>query len=85
MFRLTVTDFENLKSHFATSSWGGQRKLPYAFTEHRVLILSSVLLCNLLLKVTLLGAILGTIFFLNIEGLISAYYFLQHGTCDKIT
>jgi phage regulator Rha-like protein len=32
-----------LKSQFATSSWGGRRKLPYVFTEHGVLMLSSVL------------------------------------------
>jgi hypothetical protein len=32
-----------LKSQFATSSWGGRRKPPYAFTEHGVLMLSSVL------------------------------------------
>ncbi len=43
MFRLTKTEFENLKSQIATSSWGGSRKLPYAFTEHSVLMLSSVL------------------------------------------
>jgi phage regulator Rha-like protein len=33
----------NLKSQFATSSWGGRRKLPFAFTEHGVIMLSSVL------------------------------------------
>ena len=32
MFQLTLKEFENLKSQFATSSWGGRRKLPYAFT-----------------------------------------------------
>ena len=33
MFRLCKKEFENLKSQFATSSstWGGRRKLPYAF------------------------------------------------------
>ena len=34
MFQLTENEFQNLKSQFATSSWGGTRKLPYAFTEH---------------------------------------------------
>jgi len=29
----TLNGTENLKSQFATSSWGGKRKLPYAFTE----------------------------------------------------
>lgn len=43
MFQLTELEFENLKSQIATSSWGGSRKLPNAFTEHGVLMLSSVL------------------------------------------
>ena len=43
MFQLTEDEFEILKSHFATSSWGGRRKLPYVFSEHGVLMLSSVL------------------------------------------
>jgi hypothetical protein len=45
VFQLTKGEFENLKSHFATSSsgWGGKRKLPYAFTEHGALMAASVL------------------------------------------
>jgi hypothetical protein len=43
MFQLNEDEFEILKSQFATSSWGGTRKLPYAFTEHGVLQLSNVL------------------------------------------
>lgn len=43
MFQLNEIEYENLKSHFATSSWGGSRKLPYAFTEHGVLQLANVL------------------------------------------
>jgi len=52
MFQLTKEEYENLKSQFATSnlksqivtsSWGGRRKLPIAFTEHGVVMLSSVL------------------------------------------
>ena len=43
MFQLTQTEYDNLKSQFATSSWGGRRKLPFAFTEHGVIMLSSVL------------------------------------------
>lgn len=34
MFQLTADEFESLKSQFATSRWGGRRKLPYAFTEN---------------------------------------------------
>jgi phage regulator Rha-like protein len=43
MFQLTQSEYENLKSQFVTSSWGGRRKLPFAFTEHGVIMLSSVL------------------------------------------
>ena len=43
MLQLTENEQENLKSQFATSSWGGKRKLSYVFTEHGVLMLSSVL------------------------------------------
>ena len=43
MFQLTESEFENLKSQIATSSWGGSRTLPFAFTEHGILMLSSVL------------------------------------------
>ena len=43
MFQLSETEYENLKSQFATSSWGGRRKPPNVFTEHGVLMLSSVL------------------------------------------
>ncbi len=43
MFQLTKHEFEILKSQNATSSWGGRRTPPYAFTEHGVLMLSSVL------------------------------------------
>ncbi len=43
MFQLNKQEFENLKSQFVTSSWGGVRKLPYAFTEHGVAMLSSVI------------------------------------------
>ena len=43
MFELTPIEFNNLKSQIVISSWGGTRKLPSAFTEHGVLMLSSVL------------------------------------------
>lgn len=43
MFRLTEKEWDSLKSQNATSSWGGRRTIPYAFTEHGVLMLSSVL------------------------------------------
>jgi len=34
IFEVTDDEFTNLKSHFATSSWGGRRKRPAAFIEH---------------------------------------------------
>jgi len=43
MFELTKEEIKNLRSQFATSSWGGARYLPMAFSEHGVLMLSSVL------------------------------------------
>jgi hypothetical protein len=43
MFQLSSKEWNNLKSQFATSSWGGRRKPPFVFTEHGVLMLSSVL------------------------------------------
>ncbi len=46
MFQLTKNETLNLKSQIATSSWGGRRKLSYAFTELGVAMLSSVLNSN---------------------------------------
>lgn len=43
MFQLTNQEFENLKSQIVTSSWGGIRKMPYAFTEQGVAMLSGLL------------------------------------------
>lgn len=43
MFQLTKEEFESLIFHFGISSWGGTRKLPRAFTEQGVAMLSSVL------------------------------------------
>ena len=43
MFELTVDEFENLRSQIVTSSWGGTRYPPMAFTEQGVAMLSSVL------------------------------------------
>lgn len=55
MFQLSVDEIEmvkaqiaeslsdNLKSQFATSSWGGKRKAPFAFTEQGIYMLATVL------------------------------------------
>lgn len=43
MFQLSLVEFTFLRSQSVTSSWGGRRYPPYAFTEHGVAMLSSVL------------------------------------------
>ena len=43
MFQLSDEEAGNLKSQFVTSSWGGRRKLPYAFTEQGIYMLATVL------------------------------------------
>ena len=36
MFQMKDGELQILRSHIATSSWGGRRYLPYAFTEQGV-------------------------------------------------
>ena len=43
MFELTKEEFDNLRSQIVTSSYGGTRYMPFAFTEQGVAMLSSVL------------------------------------------
>ena len=42
-FQLTKEEFQNLMCKNFTSSWGGTRKLPYAFTELGIYMLMTVL------------------------------------------
>lgn len=51
MFQLNNKEFQNLKSQFATSSWGGRRKLPLAFTEQGVAMLSGILSSDIAIQV----------------------------------
>lgn len=67
MFQLTVEEWQNLKSQFVISSWGGVRKLPYAFTEQGVAMLSSVLNSDIAIEVNI--AIMRT--FIAVHRLIS--------------
>jgi hypothetical protein len=53
MFQLTQEEFENLMSQFATSSWGGLRKLPNAFAEQGVAMLSGVIHSERAIKVNI--------------------------------
>jgi hypothetical protein len=43
MFQLTKEELRNLMCKIGTSSWGGTRKLPLAFTEQGIAMLSGVL------------------------------------------
>jgi ORF6N domain len=43
MFQLSAEELEILRSHSATSSWGGRRHAPYAFTEHGAIMAAMIL------------------------------------------
>ncbi len=53
MFQLTVEEFGYLKSQIVTSSWGGRRYAPYAFTEQGVAMLSGILRSDRALRVNI--------------------------------
>ena len=53
MFQLTKEEFNDLRCHSGTSSWGGRRYPPYAFTEQGVAMLSSVLRSNRAVQVNI--------------------------------
>ena len=54
LFQLTVEEFKNLKSQFATSSsgWGGRRKPPYVFTEYGALQAANILKSEIAIKMS---------------------------------
>jgi phage regulator Rha-like protein len=43
MFQLSMIEFDDLKSQFGISSWGGRRTAPFVFTRDGIAMLSSVL------------------------------------------
>src|SRR3989344_7255665 len=53
MFRISNSEFENLKSQFVTASWGGRRDLPYVFTEQGVAMLSGVLKSDTAIRISI--------------------------------
>ncbi|MCE6992732.1 ORF6N domain-containing protein [Dyadobacter sp. CY323] len=53
MFELTHEEMKNLRSQNVTSNWGGNRYLPFAFTEQGVAMLSSVLKSKKALQVNI--------------------------------
>ena len=57
MFQLNQTEFDELKSNLifqnGTSNWGGTRKLPYAFTEQGLAMLSGLLNSDIAIQVNI--------------------------------
>jgi hypothetical protein len=53
MFQLSIEELKNLMFQNGRSSWGGTRKLPYAFTENGVAMLSGVLNSDRAVKVNI--------------------------------
>jgi hypothetical protein len=53
MFQLTKDETSDLMFQNGTSSWGGRRKLPYAFTEQGIAMLSSVLNSDLAIQMNI--------------------------------
>lgn len=53
MFQLSEDEWGNLKSQFVTSSWCGTRKLPFAFTEQGLAMLSGILNSDIAISVNI--------------------------------
>ena len=70
MFQLTESELQNLISQNATSSWGGRRKLPYAFTEHGAVMAASILKSEAAVKASIF--VVRT--FIKLRQLISGYH-----------
>ena len=58
-FRLESDEWANLKSHFVTSSWGGRRGEPRAFTEHGALMVANVLKSPRAIRVSIERELMG--------------------------
>lgn len=61
MFQITLKEWReiavnegvvDLKSQIVTSNWGGVRKMPYAFTEHGVVMMASLLRSEIAVKMS---------------------------------
>ena len=53
MFRMSRDELANLKSQFVISSWGGDRSLPYVFTEQGVAMLSGLLKSDAAIQISI--------------------------------
>ena len=70
MFELTMEEFQNLRTQFASSSWGGSRYPPFAFTEHGAVMLASILNSETAVKASIF--VVRT--FIKFRQLISGYH-----------
>lgn len=52
MFQLTIEEFDDLRTQFATSKLNKRRYSPYVFTEHGAVMLASVLNSEVAMKVS---------------------------------
>lgn len=69
MFQLTQEEWSILMSQIVISSWGGTRKLPFAFTEQGIAMLSGILNSDIAIEVNI--SIMRT--FIAIRKLILSY------------
>ncbi|MFQ5953165.1 MAG: ORF6N domain-containing protein [Candidatus Omnitrophota bacterium] len=74
MFQLNKEEYDNLRFQFETSKRGGRRYLPHVFTEHGILMLSSVLNSERAVQVNI--AIMRV--FVKLKEMISAHKELIH-------
>ena len=73
MFELTMEEFQNLRTQIASSSWGGSRYPPFAFTEHGAVMLASILNSETAVKASIF--VVRT--FIKLRQLISGYHELS--------
>jgi hypothetical protein len=73
MFELTPEEFQNLRTQIASSSWGGSRYPPFAFTEHGAVMLASILNSETAVKASIF--VVRT--FVKLRQLISGYQELK--------
>ena len=53
IIEITKDEFDNLRSKFSTSSWGGRRHLPKAFTEKGLYMLATILTSKQAIQTTI--------------------------------
>jgi hypothetical protein len=53
MFELSDAEWQNLRCKFSTSSWGGPRYAPFAFTEQGIAMLSGLLNSEIAIEINI--------------------------------